>query len=155
MTNWREVLGRFATLPVRRARDEDFDAILPLLAGFAAEMLGEEANLEGVARDLMSHFVNPLRALWVLEVDGEIVGIIGADALIPAAWERDKDVLIGRFYVDPPHRGARAAASLLLVALEDCIASGATRFYGYPARGGWPLCDRLFESRVVYELQVM
>jgi GNAT superfamily N-acetyltransferase len=111
--------------PVLRAgRDEDAADFIALIGGCWAEYPGCVMDVDGEVpelRALASFFSRHGGALWVAEMAGRMVGMVGTKPLEDGAWE------ICKMYVAADCRGGGVAAALIDAAEAYARAGGATR----------------------------
>ena len=110
---------------LRSGRDDDADGFIALIGACWAEYPGCILDVDGELpelRGLGTWFAEAGGALWAVEQQGRIVGMVGARPLREdGAWE------ICRMYVDGRARGGGLAHRLLTAAEDHARAAGAER----------------------------
>jgi len=109
--------------PVLRAgRDEDAAEFIALIGACWAEYPGCVMDVDGEVpelRALASYYAKHNGTLWVAEVPGRVVGMVGTRPLGDGAWE------ICKMYVSADCRGGGVAGALIDAAEAYARAAGA------------------------------
>lgn len=109
---------------LRAGKDTDAAGFIALIGDAWAEYPGVTLDVDGeepMLRALASYFAEVGGALWALEQDGAIVGMVGTKPIGNGTWE------LCRMYVAPSLRGSGAAVTLLETAQTHARAAGALR----------------------------
>jgi GNAT superfamily N-acetyltransferase len=121
-------MNTLATRLVRRATDDDVDALARLRYAFRAEahavVEDESAFMLRCIKWMRSRLtdVSPWRA-WVLECDAQVVGNIWTQLIekIPnPGSESEVHAYISNFYVEPAARNCGGGSQLIESALDGC-----------------------------------
>lgn len=108
--------------PVLRAgRDSDGPGFIALLTECWLEYPGCVVDIDGEVPELhalASYFANHSGALWVCDIAGQVVGMIGTRPLGNAEWE------LCKLYAYASHRGSGLAHALYETMLAHILAAG-------------------------------
>lgn len=102
-------------LYIRKATVED---LVQIVAMQNAAFHGEQ----GIPEDSVENFSKKEPLCWCAFLGAEMVGTV-------AAWQEEGWTHVGRFVVDPAHRGHHIGKRLICAAFEDLFAEGAEELY--------------------------
>ncbi len=111
-------------MKLRLGRDDDAEGFIALIGAAWSEYPGVVLDVDGEEPDLRAlatHFAKAGGALWALEQDGVVTGMVATRPVSGSTWE------ICRMYVAPALRGGGVASDLLRTAEDHARAGGATR----------------------------
>lgn len=102
-------------ITIRKAAPSDLSAIVAMQnAAFHGE--------QGIPEDSVENFSKKEPLCWCAFLGAEMVGTV-------AAWQEEGRTHVGRFVVDPAHRGHHIGKRLICAAFEDLFAEGAEELY--------------------------
>ena len=110
---------------IRQMRDEDRDQLVEMARAliqetpYRGQIVGEESQLH-----VLFDLVTRRGAVWVAEVEGRVVGMIGALTVVIPVVNRRVGTEVA-WWVDPKVRGTGPGLALLQVAEEWARAEGA------------------------------
>lgn len=112
------------TIPLRSGHDSDADGFIALIGACWSDHPGVILDVDGEMpelRALASHYTGKGGALWAVEADGRIAGMVATVPREAGAWE------ICRMYVLPSLHGSGLGHRLLDTAERHALAAGASR----------------------------